>query len=186
MAEGTQTIIASLCKRALESTVGHIARSSATAIHESKPPRVGEMPLPNCVYALVSGDQLKILVKLHFSGRSKLLLQRSENAGNRSAYQNETAFREVCNVLAGRLKSELSERGLVLGQSLPVAVDALDEILNPVQVGYSDEAAWRIEAGDGVVLATFHWQVSGDDVGQALQRVGQSPTSDSSGSIELF
>lgn len=186
MAEGTERIIASLCRRALESTVSNIARVSANSIHEAKPPRVGEMPLPHCVYALVSGDQLKILVKLHFSGRSRLLPQRTENTSSRSAYQNETAFREVCNVLAGRLKSELSEKGLVLGQSLPVAVDALDEILNPVQVGYPDEAAWRIEAGEDVVLATFHWQVSGDDVGQALQSVSQAPASDNSGSIELF
>ncbi|NBW80636.1 hypothetical protein EBR21_02675 [bacterium] len=186
MAQTTSGTFTSLCRRALESTVGHMVRTNAWSISETKPPRIGEVPLPQCVYALVSGDQIKILVKLHFSGRSRLMPQRADMTSGRADHQNEMAFREVCNVLAGRLKAELSEKGLVLGQSLPVAVDALDEILNPVQEGYPDQAAWRIDAGDGQMLATFHWQVNGEEIDRALENAGSSVPPDNSGAIELF
>jgi hypothetical protein len=174
-------------QKAVADSLSSVVRGSPLSVTESKTIRDGEVVSPYCTYGLITGENIKILVKIHYSSTSFRGVVPGGFNDSRALKARASMTKELCNVMSGRLKTSLSGMGVVLGQSLPMMIDALDEVIAPVQKGYPSQIAWMASWGDGSLVASFHWQeqnlkldpsISGDS--------GAAPGSSDSSGIELF
>lgn len=176
-----------ITQKAVADSLGSVARGSPLAVAENDAIRDGEVVSPYCTYGLITGENIKILVKIHYSSTSFKGVVQGDFNDSKALKARTSMTKELCNVMSGKLKSSLSGMGVVLGQSLPMMIDALDEVIAPVQKGYPSQVAWKASWGDGSLVASFHWQeqklklepVVSEDPGAA------AGSGDASG-IELF
>jgi hypothetical protein len=176
-----------ITQKAVADSLGGVARGFPLAVTENEAIRDGEVVSPYCTYGLITGENIKILVKIHYSSNSFKGVVSGDFNDSKAMKARTSMTKELCNVMSGKLKTSLSEMGVVLGQSLPMMIDALDEVIAPVQKGYPSQLAWKASWGDGSLVASFHWQeqnlklvpvVSGDS--------GTAEGSGDSSGIELF
>lgn len=116
--------------------------------------RPGRILASNMVFILVSGDALRLTIKVHFNTGAARNLAFGIFGGNSPADISERLaidyFKEYANLVAGSVVTLLAENGVELGISLPLSTRGFYEVFSdytekqhPI-ISYSD--FWELQA----------------------------------------
>lgn len=139
-------------------------------------------------HILVSGEDLEVNFKTHFmlddvKGYTSAKLK-SEAVNNN---QLTDFIKEYCNLVAGKAKLFLEEQHLVVGQSLPYAIQGFNEMFYPKTTGYSKDDAWELNGPLGSIRCSCTITLFKTPAATVLKNVRYIERfGKDSGEIELF
>ncbi len=139
-------------------------------------------------HILVSGEDLEVNFKTHFmlddvKGYTNAKLKSDAVSNN----QLTDFIKEYCNLVAGKAKLFLEEQNLVVGQSLPYAIQGFNEMFYPKTSGYSKDDAWELVGPLGSIRCSCTIKLFKTPAINALKNVKYvEQFGKDSGDIELF
>lgn len=150
---------------------------------------ISELPFyQQLAHILVSGEDLELNFKTHFmldDVKSYTSAKLKSSAVNNN--QLTDFIKEYCNLVAGKAKLFLEEQHLVVGQSLPYAIQGFNEMFYPKTNGYSKDDAWELNGALGSIRCSCTIRLFKTPAAAVLKgvqytnRFGQE-----SGEVELF
>lgn len=93
---------------------------------------------------LISGPNTKILFKIHHwlgktGKKENVFSQRERNL-------SKDHYKEICNIIAGRIGGYLMELGCIVGQSLPVSLDGFNQVFFNRQRRNEHSVWWSLDS----------------------------------------
>ncbi|RZA14073.1 MAG: hypothetical protein EOP10_28650 [Proteobacteria bacterium] len=122
------------------------------------------------VLFLVSGKELKVTLKIHYSPSDveSLVPQKLKEAAASKDFAISSYFSELGNLIAGSLKASFLDMGYVVGISLPINASCYDEMISSdklVQNRAYSYFAIKIKTG-----AVFYITLNVDNDGEGLKK----------------
>jgi hypothetical protein len=150
---------------------------------------IAELPFyQQLAHILVSGEDLELNFKTHFmlddvKGYTTAKLKSDIVSTN----QITDFIKEYCNLVAGKAKLFLEEQRLVVGQSLPYAIQGFNEMFYPKTNGYSKDNAWELTGPLGSIRCSCTIRLFKTPAVTALKNVQYTNQfGRESGEVELF
>jgi len=150
---------------------------------------VSELPFyQQLAHILVSGEDLELNFKTHFmlddvKGYTTAKLKTDVVSND----QLTDFIKEYCNLVAGKAKLFLEEQQLVVGQSLPYAIQGFNEMFYPKTIGYSKDDAWDLGGPLGNIRCSCTIRLFKNPAITALKGVQYTcQFGQETGDIELF
>ena len=139
-------------------------------------------------HILVSGDGIEVNFKTHFmmeDARKYAALKLKQDVV--PDYLVIDYIKEFCNLVAGKVRTSLEDSGLMLGQSLPFAIQGFNEMFYPRNGGNSIVEAWTISASCGQLMCSALVRILNNDVLPFVEKTAYvEQYGKESGTIEIF
>ncbi len=132
---------------------------------------------------LVAGKAAKLTFKVHFMEEEAKKLATHVYARPPTDISTPQAIdfmKELCNLVAGSLKKEFQDSGVIVGISLPMVTRGFDEVFFPRGDGFSQfEDQWKVISSRGEFVCSSHFEVMDiAAVGNVTTRAASSQTAD--------
>jgi hypothetical protein len=145
--------------------------------------------LEHMVIMLLSNAQMRMFLKIHFHMDEAKRLAAVRQHKNWNEVSDKVAIdfmKELCNVLGGRLKRNISHLELELGQSIPLDLEGFCEIFFEDVNWSSQTLVFQVSNQQLQVLVSAQYEITGQEAREKLASLSEESKADEEDDIEFL
>lgn len=109
---------------------------------------------------LICNPQIRMIYKVHYGYEKSFEILKDSLSSGITNEKIDDYYREVCNLIAGRVKLIFQEHDFSLGISIPLKNDGFDELYFPVRIdNLSGEYFWNLKKDHNDILMSLYVEI---------------------------